>query len=144
MPKISRSVLVRFSARQMYDLVNDVESYKEFLPGCVGGKVLEFDGTSMLASVDVSKAGISKTFTTRNQLVPGKRIELNLENGPFKHLKGEWVFTELTEDACKVEFELDFEFSSTLVAMAFGKVFQELVGSMVSAFTERAKVIYAK
>lgn len=144
MPKISRSVLVRFSARQMYDLVNDVESYKEFLPGCVGGKVIEFDGTNMLASVDVSKAGIAKTFTTRNQLVPGKRIDLNLENGPFKHLKGQWVFTELAEDACKVEFELDFEFSSTLVAMAFGKVFQELVGSMVSAFTDRAKVIYVK
>ncbi|MGI2259422.1 SRPBCC family protein [Shewanella sp. GXUN23E] len=144
MPKISRSVLVRFSARQMYDLVNDVESYKEFLPGCVGGKVLEFDGSTMLASVDVSKAGIAKTFTTRNQLIPGKRIELNLENGPFKYLRGQWLFTELTEDACKVEFELDFEFSSTLVAMAFGKVFQELVGSMVSAFTDRAKVIYVK
>ncbi|MCF1427759.1 MAG: SRPBCC family protein [Shewanella sp.] len=144
MPKISRSVLVRFSARQMYDLVNDVESYKEFLPGCVGGKVLAFDGSTMLASVDVCKAGIAKTFTTRNQLIPGKRIELNLENGPFKYLRGQWLFSELTDEACKVEFELDFEFSSALVAIAFGKVFQELVGSMVSAFTDRAKVIYAK
>ena len=91
MPQISRSVLVRFSAMQMYDLVNDVESYKEFLPGCVGGKVLEFDGKTMLASVDVSKAGIRKTFTTRNQVVPGKSIDLTLENGPFKHLLGQCV-----------------------------------------------------
>ncbi|QYK02457.1 SRPBCC family protein [Shewanella psychrotolerans] len=142
MPQISRSVLVRFSAMQMYELVNDVESYKEFLPGCVGGKVLEFDGKTMLASVDVSKAGISKTFTTRNQVVPGKCIELELENGPFKHLHGRWIFTELTEDACKVDFELNFEFSSALVEMAFGKVFKELMSSMVSAFTSRAKVIY--
>jgi ribosome-associated toxin RatA of RatAB toxin-antitoxin module len=142
MPQISRSVLVRFSAMQMYELVNDVESYKEFLPGCVGGKVLEFDGKTMLASVDVAKAGISKTFTTRNQVVPGKCIELELENGPFKHLQGRWIFTELTEDACKVDFELNFEFSSTIVDMAFGKVFKELMSSMVSAFTSRAKVVY--
>ncbi|MCG9697231.1 type II toxin-antitoxin system RatA family toxin [Shewanella sp. Isolate11] len=142
MPKISRSVLVRFSAMQMYQLVNDVESYKEFLPGCVGGKVLAFDGKTMLASVDVSKAGISKTFTTRNQVVPGKKIELELENGPFSHLNGQWLFTELTEDACKVDFELSFEFSSSIADMAFGRVFKELMTSMVTAFTNRAKVVY--
>ncbi|WP_299791614.1 SRPBCC family protein [uncultured Shewanella sp.] len=142
MPQISRSVLVRFSAMQMYEIVNDVESYKEFLPGCVGGKVLEFDGETMLASVDVSKAGISKTFTTRNQIIPGKSIQLALENGPFNHLVGEWRFTELTEDACKIDFELNFEFSSSLVDIAFGKIFKELVASMVTAFTGRAKVIY--
>ncbi|ACA85809.1 ubiquinone-binding protein [Shewanella woodyi] len=144
MPQISRSVLVRFSAMQMYEIVNDVESYKEFLPGCVGGKVLEFDGSTMLASVDVSKAGISKTFTTRNQIVPGKSIQLALENGPFKHLIGEWRFTELTEDACKIDFELNFEFSSSLVDMAFGKIFNDLMTSMVTAFTGRAKVIYSE
>lgn len=142
MPHISRNILVRYSAQQMYDLVNDVESYKEFLPGCVGGKVLEFDGRTMVASVDISKAGISKTFTTRNQVVDGKSIELKLENGPFRHLNGTWKFTELAEDACKVEFELDFEFSNSIVGMAFGRVFKELVNSMVSAFTARAKEVY--
>ncbi|WP_417762165.1 SRPBCC family protein [Shewanella sp.] len=142
MPHISRNILVRYSAQQMYDLVNDVESYKEFLPGCVGGKVLEFDGRTMVASVDISKAGISKTFTTRNQVVDGKSIELKLENGPFRHLNGTWKFIELAEDACKVEFELDFEFSNSIVGMAFGRVFKELVSSMVSAFTARAKEVY--
>lgn len=144
MPHISRNILVRYSAQQMYDLVNDVESYKEFLPGCVGGKVLEFDGRTMVASVDIAKAGISKTFTTRNQVVDGKSIELKLENGPFHHLNGSWQFTELAEDACKVEFELDFEFSSGLVGLAFGRVFKELVNSMVSAFTKRAKEVYGE
>ena len=142
MPKISKNVLVRFSAMQMYDLVNDVESYHEFLPGCVGGKVLEFDGKTMVASVDVSKAGIRKTFTTRNQVVPGKMVSLTLENGPFKNLDGIWRFTELTDDACKVEFDLNFEFSNPLADMAFGRVFKELMNSMVTAFTDRAKVIY--
>lgn len=144
MPKVTRSALVRFSARQMYDLVNDVESYKEFLPGCVGGKVISFDGQTMVASVDVAKAGIAKTFTTRNQVIPARQISLKLENGPFRHLIGEWRFTELTEDACKVDFELDFEFSSGLADFAFGKVFKELASSMVTAFTNRAKVIYGQ
>ncbi|RYV02398.1 ubiquinone-binding protein [Shewanella sp. OPT22] len=142
MPQISRSMLVRHSALQMYKLVNDVESYKEFLPGCVGGKVLSFDGETMVASVDVRKAGMNKTFTTKNDLVEGKSIQLQLENGPFKHLKGKWKFTELAEDACKVEFDLDFEFSSSLVDFAFNKLFKELMGSMVTAFTQRAKVVY--
>ncbi|MBR9728271.1 SRPBCC family protein [Shewanella intestini] len=142
MPKISKSVLVGFSALQMYNLVNDVESYHEFLPGCVGGKVLEFDGETMVASVDVSKAGIKKTFTTRNQVVEAKSISLELENGPFSYLHGYWKFTELTEEACKVEFDLDFEFSNPLADLAFGRVFKELMNSMVKAFTDRAKVIY--
>lgn len=142
MAKISKSVLVRFSAMQMYDLVNDVESYHAFLPGCVGGRVLSFDGATMLASVDVSKAGISKTFTTRNQVVAGKSISLELDSGPFKYLHGQWRFTELTEDACKVEFDLSFDFSSTLIEMAFGRVFRDLMASMVTAFTDRAKVVY--
>lgn len=144
MPTIRRSALVHFSAMQMYHLVNDVESYHHFLPGCVGGQVLEFDGKTMLASVDVKKAGISKTFTTRNQVIAGKSIELSLEKGPFESLYGFWHFIELTDDACKVEFELSFEFKSAMASFAFGKVFKELVASMVTAFVERAKVIYAK
>lgn len=142
MPQISRSMLVRHSALQMYNLVNDVESYKEFLPGCVGGKVISFDGETMVASVDVKKAGMNKTFTTKNALVKGKSIQLELENGPFKYLRGKWAFIELAEDACKVEFNLDFEFSGSFVDFAFNKVFKDLMGSMVSAFTQRAKVVY--
>ncbi|MCL1077083.1 ubiquinone-binding protein [Parashewanella spongiae] len=142
MPQIARSMLVRFSAMQMYQLVNDVESYKEFLPGCVGGKILSLDDDSMVASVDVSKAGVSKTFTTRNILNSGKSIQLELENGPFKHLRGYWRFIELAEDACKVEFELDFEFSNSLVDFTFSRMFKELMGSMVTAFTKRAKEVY--
>ncbi len=142
MPQIARSMLVRFSAMQMYQLVNDVESYKEFLPGCVGGKVLSFDGETMVASVDVSKAGVSKTFTTRNLVDSGKSIRLELENGPFKHLRGHWRFIELADDACKVEFKLDFEFANALVDFTFSRMFKELMGSMVTAFTKRAKDVY--
>lgn len=142
MPKIKRNLLVHFSAQQMYDLVNDVESYHEFLPGCAGGKVLEFNGFTMKASVDIKKGGIAKSFTTCNKLIPGEKIEINLENGPFKYLKGFWLFTPLTDDACKIDFELDFEFSNTLVALAFGRLFEHMANNMVTAFSQRAKVVY--
>lgn len=143
MKQVSRSALVSFSADQMYDLVNDVEKYPEFLPGCSGSRIIENGDSKMVASVDVSKAGISKTFTTSNHLIPGASVLMNLVDGPFKVLKGGWHFTPLDEMACKVELILEFEFSSKLVEVAFGKVFNELTSNMVNAFTLRAKQVYA-
>lgn len=142
MPQVRRSALVSFSAKQMYDLVNDVDSYPEFLPGCSGSKILEQSTDAMKASVDVSKAGISKTFTTLNRLTQDTVILMELVDGPFKSLKGGWYFTVLDDSACKVELKLDFEFSSKLIELAFGKVFSELTNNMVSAFTQRAKQVY--
>jgi len=84
MKQISRSALVSFSAEQMFHLVNDVARYPEFLPGCSGTRVLESSPEAMIASVDVSKAGISKTFTTSNELRHGESIMMNLVDGPFK------------------------------------------------------------
>ncbi len=142
MPQVRRSALVSFSAEQMYKLVNDVDRYPEFLPGCSGAKVLEASDSAMVASVDVSKAGISKTFTTSNSLQKSNAILMELVDGPFKSLKGGWYFTELDESACKVELKLDFEFSSKLIELAFGKIFNELTSNMVNAFTQRAKQVY--
>ncbi len=143
MPQISRTALVPYSAEQMYQLVNDVKSYPEFLPGCVGSRVLESSATQMTAAVEVSKAGISKTFTTRNTLVNNQSILMHLVDGPFKRLMGGWKFTPLTPEACRIEFQLDFEFTSKLIELAFGRVFKELAGSMVQAFTARAKEVYS-
>ncbi|NKI74327.1 type II toxin-antitoxin system RatA family toxin [Dickeya sp. CFBP 2040] len=142
MPKISRSALVPFSAEQMYKLVNDVSSYPAFLPGCTGSRVLSSSVSEMTAAVDVSKAGISKTFTTRNTLIDNQCILMQLVDGPFRQLSGDWRFTPLSDDACKVELNLDFEFKNALIEMAFGKIFKELANSMVQAFTQRAKEVY--
>ncbi|OEE33022.1 SRPBCC family protein [Vibrio ordalii] len=142
MKQVSRSALVSFSAEQMFNLVNDVTRYPEFLPGCSGSRVIESSDLSMVASVDVSKAGISKTFTTSNVLVASEAILMNLVDGPFKALKGGWYFTALDEQACKVELKLEFEFSSKMVELAFGKIFNELTSNMVNAFTKRAKQVY--
>ncbi|MEZ9364483.1 MULTISPECIES: SRPBCC family protein [Vibrio] len=142
MPKVTRSALVSFSADQMFNLVNDVARYHEFLPGCSGSRVIESSDSTMVASVDVSKAGISKTFTTSNRLADGAEILMELVDGPFKKLEGGWYFTPLDDQACKVELKLEFEFSSRMIEMAFGKIFNELTSNMVSAFTQRAKQVY--
>ncbi len=142
MKQVSRSALVSFSAEQMFDLVNDVAKYPDFLPGCSGSRVLESTSSTMVASVDVSKAGISKTFTTSNTLIAGEAIIMNLVDGPFKTLTGGWYFTALDEQACKVELKLEFEFSSKMIELAFGKIFSELTNNMVNAFTKRAKQVY--
>ncbi|SKA55351.1 SRPBCC family protein [Enterovibrio nigricans] len=144
MPRITRSALVPFSAEQMFKLVNDVESYPSFLPGCAGSRVLEASDSAMTASVDVAKAGIRKTFTTRNELVSGEAIKMELVDGPFRKLVGGWNFTSLDTDACKIELNLDFEFKNSLVEMAFGKVFNELTLNMVKAFTQRARDVYER
>ncbi|KFX05987.1 cyclase [Pectobacterium betavasculorum] len=143
MPKISRSALVPFSVEQMYKLVNDVASYPGFLPGCTGSRVLSCSEEGMTAAVDVSKAGISKTFTTRNTLTHNQNINMQLVDGPFRQLSGDWHFTPLSADACKVELHLEFEFTNALIELAFGKVFKELAGNMVQAFTQRAKEVYS-
>lgn len=143
MKQVCRSALVSFSAEQMFHLVNDVASYPEFLPGCSGSRILESSADKMIASVDVSKAGISKTFTTANELYPAKSIVMHLVDGPFQTLQGGWYFTPLDEHACKVELKLEFEFSSKMIELAFGKIFTELTSNMVNAFTQRAKQVYA-
>jgi ribosome-associated toxin RatA of RatAB toxin-antitoxin module len=131
-----------FSTEQMFLLVNDVGAYPEFLPGCIGSQIHELGEGFMTASVEVAKAGITKRFTTRNQLDAYHQIKMELVDGPFRHLTGWWTFTALDVDACKVEFDLDFEFTSTLIDVVFGQIFRDLVSNMVLAFSHRAKVVY--
>ena len=142
MPNVCRSALVAFSAESMFDLVNDVEAYPQFLPGCADTKILTQDPQSMKASVLIAKAGVKQWFTTSNVLERGRFIRMQLVDGPFTHLQGGWSFTALAEDACKIELNLDFEFSSKLAEMAFGKVFNTIAANMVKAFSDRAKEVY--
>ncbi|MEJ6123465.1 type II toxin-antitoxin system RatA family toxin [Vibrio sp. 2-Bac 85] len=142
MAKVSRSALLMYSAQEMYQLVNDVNAYPEFLPGCSETTVLLDQINLMKASIKVSKAGISQTFVTENTLIEGQSISMKLLEGPFKHLSGGWTFTALDEQACKVSLDLEFEFSNSIVKLAFGRVFHELIGSMVKSFSNRAKTVY--
>jgi len=142
MPSIHKNALVPFSAQQMYDLVNDVEAYEQFLPGCKQSRVIEANDTYMKAKMVLVKAGIEQELITENTLVQNTSIQMHLSQGPFKSLSGGWRFTPLSEDACKIQLDLEFSFTSRLVDMAFGKVFRTLTGNMVKAFSERAKEVY--
>lgn len=142
MQRIKRSALVNYSAGQMYKLANDVLSYPKFLPGCVNSRIIEQTESTMTASIDVAKVGIRKTFTTRNNMVENSVIDMKLVDGPFRVLQGGWLFTPLGDDACRIEFNLEFEFSSKLIEIAFGRIFQDLALNMVQAFTKRAKEVY--
>ncbi|BDX06027.1 type II toxin-antitoxin system RatA family toxin [Planctobacterium marinum] len=142
MPAVHRSALVPFSAAKMFNLVNDVSQYPQFLPGCEDARIIEQHESLMVASLLVSKAGVRQWFTTRNELVSNSAITMNLQEGPFKKLTGGWRFIELEENACKIELDLDFEFSNSLAQLAFGKVFSSLANNMVKAFTDRAKEVY--
>ena len=142
MPSISRSALVMYSVEQMYSLINDVVAYPQFLPDCIESKIVTEDKMSMTASLLISKGGIKKWFTTKNTLKSNSEVVMDLVDGPFKKLTGGWLLTPLSDEACKIELALEYEFSSRVFDLAFGKVFNQLANNMVKSFTSRAKEVY--
>lgn len=143
MKKITRTALLPYSAQQVFDLVNDVASYPDFLPWCGGAEVLSSSSFEMNAKVTIAKAGIKQTFETHNHLVPGQRIQMNLVDGPFKSLRGVWEFKALDVDACKILFDVEFEVSSGLLSVAIGPIFEQIANTLVDSFCERAKQVYS-
>ncbi|PCJ51073.1 MAG: ubiquinone-binding protein [Gammaproteobacteria bacterium] len=143
MADVERSALVNFSALQMFNLVNDVARYSEFLPGCVSSQVIEQTDELMVGMMELKKGPVAQTFTTRNTLLTGQSIAIELQDGPFEYLHGKWTFKALNDVACKVELELSFKFSSKLAAVAFSGLFNNLVTKLVDSFVTRAQVVYA-
>ncbi|MCW8883671.1 MAG: type II toxin-antitoxin system RatA family toxin [Motiliproteus sp.] len=142
MTRVDRSALVLHTAEQMYDLVNDVLSYPNFLPWCSGSSIIRQSADEMVARVDVAKAGLKYSFTTCNRLESPNRIQLELVDGPFSDLSGSWTFTSLSEEACKVSLKLDFNFSGKITNLAMSKVFNQIAVAMVDAFCSQADKKY--
>jgi ribosome-associated toxin RatA of RatAB toxin-antitoxin module len=138
MTTIHRHALVRHSARRMYDLVNDVASYAARFSWCEGSEVFEASETHMLARLDLRVAGLRTSFTTRNRLEPPTRIDLELEEGPFRRFSGHWHFHSLAEDACKVSLTLDFDVAGKVLGTAMAVGFQGLADRMVDDFCREA------
>jgi len=141
LPRVEKSALVSRSAAEMFELVNDVESYPEFLPWCRSGKLLKRDERELCGEIEVARAGVRQVFSTCNLLYPYERIDLRLRSGPFRRLEGTWRFRELREDACKVSLELEFEFAGRLINAAFGAVFSQIADNLVDAFCKRAREV---
>ena len=142
MPVVRKSALVHHSAEQMFQLVKEVENYPLFLPWCHSTRVLKNSEREICAEIVVARIGIRQAFSTCNRFEEGKWMGLELRDGPFKKLRGDWKFLPLRDDACKVELDLDFEFAGFLIDKAFGSVFQHAANTLVDSFCKRADEVY--
>ncbi len=142
MTEVNRSALVLHSAQQMFDIVNDVQAYPEFLPWCAATELMYEKEQEMQATLHLAKAGLKYSFTTHNRLIRPHRIDLELVEGPFSRLAGVWTFESLSDEACKVTLNLGFEFAGKLTGLAMSKVFNQVANSLVDAFVQRADKLY--
>ena len=142
MRSVRRNARVKYSAMQMFDLVDDIESYPQFLPWCQRADVRRRTEAAVEATLDVGLGGVHKQFSTRNRLVRPKLIEIKLVEGPFRSLDGAWRFEDKEEGGSEVSLKLDFDLSMSPLNMIFAALFEEVVRSQVTAFTSRADALY--
>ena len=134
--------LARALSLRMYALVNDVEAYPQFLPWCSGAAITQREGSRTVATLQINYRGIREQFTTENETEPGRSIEMRFVAGPFRHLRGHWQFTPLDQDACKVEFRLEYEISNRLLKHLMESVFHQIANTFVDLFVQRAEQLY--
>lgn len=139
---INKFALVPYTPAQMYALVDDIEAYPEFLPWCKSTRVLSRTEDEVRATIELSRGGVEKSFTTCNRNQKNKMIEMRLVEGPFRRLEGFWRFDALGDDGCKVSLDLEFEFASRMLDMVIGPVFSQIANSLVDSFQKRAVAVY--
>ncbi len=142
MAVVHKSVLLAYSAEQMFALVDRVEDYPAFLPWCGGVEIRERAPDRLVAAIQINYHGIRQSFTTENTHTPPTSMQMTLVEGPFSHLDGQWHFKPLREDACKIEFDLHYEFSSKMLEKLIGPVFSKIADSFVESFCKRAEAVY--
>lgn len=142
MAVVHKSVLLGYSAEQMFALVDRVEDYPKFLPWCGGVEVRERTGDRLVATLQISYHGVRQSFTTENVNTVPTSMKMRLVDGPFKSLDGTWTFKALRADACKIDFDLKYEFSSRLLEQIIGPVFSVIANSFVDSFCKRADAVY--
>lgn len=143
MREVKRSAIVPYSPQAMFDLVADVERYPEFVPGCVGAKLLSRDERELTGALELSVGPLKSAFTTRNALNPPHAMSLELLKGPFNSLHGDWRFEALGDAGCRIELTMRFDFSDPVKDMLLGPAFEQSCNRLVDAFVTRAAVIYA-
>lgn len=140
---VKRMTFVPFSAAQMFDLVNDVAAYPDFLPWCAGSDILQRAPARMRARLRLKKGPLDTSFTTDNRLEAGRAISLALVDGPFSKLQGHWHF-EPADGGSIVRLEMEFEFSGKLLSKVLATAFKPIADSLVEAFKQRAYVVYGR
>lgn len=142
MALVEKSVLIERSAQQMFALVDHVEDYPRFLPWCSQTRVEFRDNRKTVATLHISYLSVKSHFTTENEKEIPLRMSIRLVDGPFRRLEGLWRFKPLAENACKIEFQLSYEFSSKIFEKIIGPVFSQITNTFVDAFVERADEVY--
>ncbi len=135
---IQHSALLPHAADAVFDLVNDIEAYPQYMDGCVGAEIIERDADVVVARLDVSKAGVKHSFTTRNLLARPEQIQMVLVDGPFSRFSGSWRFRILSEKACKVSLDLQFAVRNRVAAKAVERAFSIVGNNLVEAVCRRA------
>jgi len=143
MPTHAEKKILRYTPEQMFDLVADVRRYPEFLPWCVGARVLSRDEQVLVADLTIGFKMFRETFRSRVGLDRPGHVHVTYETGPFRYLNNQWRFSPAPQ-GCEVDFFVDFEFRSRILQMAIGVVFNEAVRLMVRAFERRAMVLYGR
>ena len=144
MRRIERSAIVPHSAQALFSIVDDVESYPKFLPWCLATRVIARTPTSTTAELTVGLKGIRQSFTTENANVPGESIDMRLVQGPFRRFSAGWRFKALTPEAARIEYFMDCEFASVLLARTLEPLFEKIADTMVDAFTRRAEALHGE
>lgn len=131
-------MLVLHSAEQMFELVDRVEDYPQFLPWYSKTEIIERNGNELKARLFMDYMKVRQSFATHNRNIPGREIRMDLLEGPFKTLQGTWKFIPVGDDACKIEFKLQYDFSNSLLSALISPVFGHLSGTLVDAFVTEA------
>jgi ribosome-associated toxin RatA of RatAB toxin-antitoxin module len=142
MARVEKSVLVAHPPERMFELVDRVEDYPKFLPWCGGTELKMRDEMLTVATIHIAYMGIRQSFTTQNTKLVPREMHIKLQDGPFSELKGDWTFLPLGDDACKIEFRLQYAFSSHILEKLLAPVFGHITNTFVDAFVRRADEVY--
>src|SRR4030095_1477786 len=137
--EMKRLALIAEPPARMYALINDIEHYPDFVPGCTAARVLERKPGEIVATLNIKRGPLKAEFTTRNLLEPDRRILMQLVKGPFRVLEGLWTLTPLGDLGCRVELEMRFEFANRAAGTLFEPLFEGTAASLVDAFVKRAR-----
>lgn len=139
---VSRSSLLPYSVKKMYDVIVDVRSYPEFLNWCSGMEIISESGDELVAKLIISYGKLKFSFTTRNTMIDNQQVSIQLVKGPFSKLSGQWILYQLNDSACKVSLEMDFKFDNMIAQKLFGRAFQSIIAAQLDAFHNRARQLY--
>lgn len=156
MKHVHKSVLLWYTPREMYGLVTDVQAYPQFLPWCDRAEIVAQHDDGVTARVHIAFAGVHQAFTTRNVNEAGRKVSMQLVDGPFSQLEGTWTFTPLSQpgqspaasadpldaSACKVEFTLTYAFASRALSLVVSPVFDRIANTFIDAFVKRAEQVH--